>query len=39
MTFVVRDDSSTAPIVYSMDATTWEAYNFWGGYAQQQRRL
>jgi hypothetical protein len=31
MTFVVRDDSSTAPIVYSMDVTTWQAYNFWGG--------
>src|SRR4051794_27377557 len=31
MTFVVRDDSSTAPVVYSMDTTTWEAYNFWGG--------
>ena len=31
MTFVVRDDSSTAPLVYSMDVTTWQAYNFWGG--------
>ena len=31
MTFVVRDDSSTAPVVYSMDVTTWQAYNFWGG--------
>jgi hypothetical protein len=31
MTFVVRDDSSTAPIVYSLDVTTWQAYNFWGG--------
>jgi hypothetical protein len=31
MTFVVRDDASTAPIVYSMDVSTWEAYNFWGG--------
>ena len=31
MTFVVRDDSSTAAIVYSMDVTTWQAYNFWGG--------
>jgi hypothetical protein len=31
MTFVVRDDSSTAPIVYSMDVTTWQAYNYWGG--------
>jgi hypothetical protein len=31
MTFVVRDDSSTAPVVYSMDVTTWQGYNFWGG--------
>ncbi len=31
MTFTVRDDSSTAPVVYSMDVTTWNAYNFWGG--------
>ena len=31
MTFIVRDDSSTAPLVYSMDVTTWQAYNFWGG--------
>src|SRR6185312_12080667 len=31
MTFVVRDDSSTAPVVYSLDTTTWQAYNFWGG--------
>src|SRR5215211_3094476 len=31
MTFVVRDDSSTAPVVYSMDVNTWQAYNFWGG--------
>jgi len=31
MTFVVRDDSSTSPIVYSLDVTTWQAYNFWGG--------
>ena len=31
MTFVVRDDSSTAPIVYSMDVSTWQAYNYWGG--------
>ena len=31
MTFVVRDDSSTAPIVYSLDVTTWQAYNYWGG--------
>ena len=31
MTFVVRDDSSTADIVYSMDVTTWQAYSYWGG--------
>lgn len=31
LTFVVRDDSSTADIVYSMDVTTWQAYNYWGG--------
>jgi Fibronectin type III domain len=31
LTFTVRDDSSTAPVVYSMDVTTWNAYNFWGG--------
>ncbi len=31
MTFTLRDDSSTAPIVYSLDVTTWQAYNFWGG--------
>jgi hypothetical protein len=31
MTFTLRDDSSTAPVVYSMDVTTWNAYNFWGG--------
>ena len=31
MTFVVRSDSSNAPIVYSLDTNTWEAYNLWGG--------
>jgi N,N-dimethylformamidase beta subunit-like protein/centrosomal CEP192-like protein/ASPM-SPD-2-Hydin domain-containing protein/HYDIN/CFA65/VesB family protein len=31
LTFVVRDVSSTADIVYSMDVTTWQAYNYWGG--------
>ncbi len=31
MTFVVRDDSSTSPLVYSLDVNTWQAYNFWGG--------
>jgi len=31
MTFVVRDDAGPADIVLSMDVTTWQAYNFWGG--------
>ena len=31
MTFVVRDDASTAPVLYSLDTNTWQAYNFWGG--------
>ena len=31
MTFVVRDDASTADVVYSMDVSTWQAYNFFGG--------
>ncbi|HEY7148810.1 MAG TPA: fibronectin type III domain-containing protein [Gaiellaceae bacterium] len=31
MTFVVRDDSSTAPVVYDLDVSTWQAYNYWGG--------
>lgn len=31
LTFVVRDDAYRAPFVYSMDVTTWQAYNFWGG--------
>src|SRR5262249_37753027 len=31
MTFVVRDDAGAADIVMSMDVTTWQAYNFWGG--------
>ncbi len=31
MTFVVRDDSSTAPVVYGLDVSTWQAYNYWGG--------
>jgi predicted phage tail protein len=31
MTFAVRNDSSTAPIVYGLDTTTWQAYNLWGG--------
>lgn len=31
MTFVVRNDATTADIVLSEDVTTWQAYNFWGG--------
>ena len=31
MTFVMRDDSSTAPVAYSLDVNTWQAYNYWGG--------
>jgi hypothetical protein len=31
MTFVVRSDGVPADIVYSMDVTTWQAYNYWGG--------
>ena len=31
MTFVVRDDASTAAVLYSLDVTTWNAYNYWGG--------
>ncbi|HKS70312.1 MAG TPA: choice-of-anchor D domain-containing protein, partial [Ktedonobacterales bacterium] len=31
MTFVVRSDGVPADIVYSMDVTTWAAYNYWGG--------
>ena len=31
ITFVVRDDAGPADIVLSMDVTTWQAYNFWGG--------
>jgi hypothetical protein len=31
ITFVVRSDGVAADIVYSMDVTTWEAYNYWGG--------
>jgi len=29
--FVVRDDTSTAGIVYQLPVTTYEAYNNWGG--------
>jgi hypothetical protein len=31
ITFVVRNDSYKAPTVYSVDTTTWQAYNYWGG--------
>ena len=31
MTFVVRDDSSTAAVTYGLDVSTWQAYNYWGG--------
>ncbi len=29
--FVLRDDSSTADILYQVPVTTWQAYNAWGG--------
>ena len=31
MTFVVRDDSNPAPVLYSLDTNTWQAYNYWAG--------
>ncbi|HEV7127532.1 MAG TPA: N,N-dimethylformamidase beta subunit family domain-containing protein [Ktedonobacterales bacterium] len=31
ITFVVRNDTGPADIVYSADVTTWQAYNYWGG--------
>ena len=31
--FVVRNDTSTADLVIQADATTWQAYNRWGGYS------
>ena len=31
ITFVVRDDSSTSPLVFQTSDTTWQAYNQWGG--------
>ncbi|MBV9808688.1 MAG: choice-of-anchor D domain-containing protein [Solirubrobacterales bacterium] len=31
MTFVVRADGDNAPIAYSLDVNTWQAYNYWGG--------
>ena len=30
VTFVVRDDASTAPILVQASTNTWEAYNTWG---------
>ena len=29
--FVVRNDQSTAPILFQLPVTTYQAYNFWGG--------
>jgi hypothetical protein len=29
--FVVRDDASTAPILFQLAVTTYQAYNSWGG--------
>ena len=31
LTFVVRDDTTPADLVFSLEVTTWQAYNFWGG--------
>lgn len=31
--FVVRNDASTADLVIQAEATTWQAYNRWGGYS------
>jgi hypothetical protein len=31
MVFVVRDDQSTAPVLYQTSDTTWQAYNDYGG--------
>ncbi len=31
LTFVLRDDASTAPILYVVAVTTYQAYNNWGG--------
>ena len=31
--FVLRDDVSTSPLVLMQEATTWLAYNKWGGYS------
>ena len=36
MTFAVRDDSSTSAVLYSLDVTTWQAYNYWGGNTTHQ---
>jgi hypothetical protein len=29
----IRDDASTAAIVFQNSVTTWQAYNLWGGYS------
>jgi hypothetical protein len=31
VTFVVRDDGSTAPLLFQTSVTTYQAYNEWGG--------
>ena len=31
ITFVVRNDASTADVVFQTSDTTWQAYNTWGG--------
>jgi N,N-dimethylformamidase beta subunit-like, C-terminal len=31
ISFVVRDDSSHAPLLFQSSVNTWEAYNTWGG--------
>ncbi|MFN7920007.1 MAG: DUF6605 domain-containing protein [Bryobacteraceae bacterium] len=31
--FIVRDDSSTSDILFQTSDTTWQAYNYWGGYS------
>jgi hypothetical protein len=33
MTFVLRDDSRTAPLLYQVADNTWQAYNDFGGYS------
>jgi hypothetical protein len=31
--FVVRDDSSTSPLLVQTSDPTWQAYNYWGGFS------